>query len=67
MTNHNIEADWKILRGKVKTQWGKITDDELDQINGQRDQLVGALQKKYGKARDVAEREVSSFFDKLAE
>lgn len=66
MSNTNMEANWKILKGKVKTQWGKLTDDELDEINGRREELVGTLQKKYGKKRDEIEKEVSSFFDKLA-
>jgi uncharacterized protein YjbJ (UPF0337 family) len=45
----------------VKEQWGKLTDDELDRIEGHRDQLAGAIQKRYGIAKDEAERQVKEF------
>jgi uncharacterized protein YjbJ (UPF0337 family) len=53
-----IEGQWKQLRGHVKQKWGKLTDDDLDQIAGQRDVLIGRLQQRMGYARDQAEREV---------
>jgi len=53
-----IAGNWTQFRGKVKEKWGELTDDELDQIAGQKDQLVGVLQKRYGYAREQAEREV---------
>lgn len=53
-----IEGNWKQLRGKVQEQWGKLTNDDMDVIGGQRDQLVGRLQNRYGIARDEAERQV---------
>ncbi len=53
-----IEGNWKQLRGKVREQWGKFTDDDLDRIAGKRDQLVGRIQERYGKAKDEAENEV---------
>ena len=53
-----IEGSWKQVKGKAKEQWGRLTDDELDQAAGQRDQLVGKVQERYGYARDRAEREV---------
>jgi uncharacterized protein YjbJ (UPF0337 family) len=46
------------VSGKVKQQWGKLTDDTLAQINGQRDQLVGKIQEAYGVNRDEADRQV---------
>lgn len=49
-------GNWIQLRGRVKEQWGKLTDDDLDQIEGERDQLLGAIQKKYGIARAGAEQ-----------
>jgi uncharacterized protein YjbJ (UPF0337 family) len=54
-----IEGNWKQLKGNVKQQWGKLTDDHLDQIGGKRDQLVGRIQEHYGIAQDEAERQVS--------
>jgi uncharacterized protein YjbJ (UPF0337 family) len=56
-----VKGDWKQFKGKVKEQWGKLTDDELDRIGGRRDQLAGALQKQYGIAKDEAERQVNAF------
>jgi uncharacterized protein YjbJ (UPF0337 family) len=44
--------------GKVKEQWGRLTDDEVDRLNGRRDQLVGKIQEAYGYERDRAGREV---------
>ena len=56
-----IGGNWKQLKGKVKAQWGKLTDDELDVIAGNRDQLVGKVQESYGIAKDEAERQVSDW------
>lgn len=56
-----IEGNWKQFKGKIKAKWGELTDDELDLIEGDRDILVGKLQKRYGIARDEAEKEVASF------
>jgi uncharacterized protein YjbJ (UPF0337 family) len=56
-----LEGQWNQLKGEVKQQWGKLTDDELDQIEGSRDQLVGKIQEKYGRTRMEAETEVDDF------
>jgi uncharacterized protein YjbJ (UPF0337 family) len=56
-----LKGEWKQVRGKVKEQWGKLTDDDLQRIEGKRDQLVGAVQKRYGIAKDEAERQVKKF------
>ena len=56
-----VKGDWKQFKGKVKETWGKLTDDELDVIAGKRDQLVGAIQKRYGITRDEAETQVQNF------
>lgn len=56
-----VEGDWKNFKGKVKEQWGKLTDDDLQRIDGKKDQLVGRLQERYGKARDEVEKEVDDF------
>ena len=60
-----VEGDWRQLKGKVKEQWGKLTDDQIDQVAGRRDQLVGLVQEKYGIERDAAERDVDSWLSKL--
>ncbi|NOK57530.1 MAG: CsbD family protein [Chloroflexi bacterium AL-W] len=58
-----IKGQWNQLKGKARTQWGKITDDEWDQIAGHRDQLIGKLQEKYGWTKEKAEQEADSYFD----
>ena len=63
MNRDVLEGKWKQLRGKVREEWGELTDDELDQIAGRRDQLVGKIQEKYGYTRDEAERQVDEFMD----
>ena len=60
-----IEGNWKVYSGRVKERWGKLTDDDLDVIQGKRDQLEGRLQKAYGLAREDARREVEEFAEKL--
>ncbi len=56
-----FQSQWKQLRGKVKEKWGELTDDDLDKVNGQFDQLVGMIQEKYEITRAKAEKEVNEF------
>jgi uncharacterized protein YjbJ (UPF0337 family) len=49
------------LKGSVKAQWGKLTDDELDQVDGNAEKLVGLVQERYGYAKQRAQEEVDSF------
>ena len=58
MNEHRIKGNWKELKGKVQEKWGELTDDEVDRIEGRADQLVGAIQKHYGRSQDEAEKEV---------
>ena len=53
-----IAGNWKQFKGKVQEKWGDLTDDDLDQAAGQREQLIGRLQARYGYERDRAEREL---------
>lgn len=57
-----IKGKWNQLKGDARIQWGKITDDEWDQIAGNRDKLVGTLQEKYGWAREEAEQRAERYF-----
>jgi uncharacterized protein YjbJ (UPF0337 family) len=61
MNSDRFEGNWKQLKGKVREQWGRLTDDHVDQIAGKRDQLVGRVQEAYGIERDEAERQVSDW------
>jgi uncharacterized protein YjbJ (UPF0337 family) len=56
-----VEGNWKVFRGKIREQWGKLTEDDLDVISGKRDQLVGRLQRAYGIEEDEAEDQVAEF------
>ncbi len=59
-----IEGNWKQIKGSVKEQWGKLTDDDLDVAAGKRDQLIGKLQNRYGVAKDEAERQIDDWVGK---
>ncbi|HXG79437.1 MAG TPA: CsbD family protein [Methyloceanibacter sp.] len=56
-----IEGNWKQFRGKVLQQWGKLTNDDLDQVEGRRVELVGRIQERYGIAKDEAEKQVDTW------
>jgi uncharacterized protein YjbJ (UPF0337 family) len=56
-----VEGNWKQFTGKVKEKWGKLTDDDLQVINGQQDQLVGRIQERYGVAKDEAQKQVKNW------
>jgi uncharacterized protein YjbJ (UPF0337 family) len=62
---NQVEGNWKEVKGKVKEKWGKLTDDDLTAINGQRDQLEGRLQQRYGFAKDQARKDVETWFSSL--
>ncbi len=64
MNEHTLKGNWKQLKGKVREQWGKLTDDDLDVIDGRREQLVGKLQERYGRTQDEIERELNEFEDR---
>ena len=56
-----IAGNWKQAKGKVKEQWGKLTDDDIDKMAGKRDQLVGKIQNAYGVGKDEAEKQISDW------
>ncbi|MCO6440829.1 MAG: CsbD family protein [Nitrococcus mobilis] len=60
-----IKGNWKQFKGKAQVQWGKLTDDELDQVDGHKEVLVGKIQEKYGISKEEAERQVSDFERKV--
>jgi uncharacterized protein YjbJ (UPF0337 family) len=61
MNSDQLKGKWKQMKGSVKERWGKLTDDDLDIINGQNEQLVGKIQEKYGVAKDEAQRQVDDW------
>ena len=62
-----VAGKWKQYKGQAKEKWGKMTDDDLDVIDGRRQQLVGKIQEHYGLARDAAERQADEFVRSLKE
>jgi uncharacterized protein YjbJ (UPF0337 family) len=56
-----IEGNWKQFRGKVKQQWGKLTDDDLNVVAGKRDTLAGRIQEAYGIAKDETEKQLAEW------
>ena len=56
-----IQGSWKEMAGRAQATWGEITGDEWTQIKGNRDEIIGLVQKRYGQARDVTERQVDDW------
>ena len=63
MNQDILTGKWKQMRGQVKQWWGKLTDDDLDRVDGAMAKLAGTLQERYGWERDQAEREMKKRFD----
>jgi uncharacterized protein YjbJ (UPF0337 family) len=59
---NRIEGNWKQFKGKVKDQWGQLTDDDLDRIDGKRQELEGRIQERYGIAQDQARQDIDTWF-----
>ena len=56
-----IHGNWSLFKGEIKERWGKLTDDDMDVIEGERDQLIGTLQKRYGMSKEQAQMEVEDY------
>lgn len=65
MNKDVIKGNWKQLKGMAQKRWGELTDDELDQVEGDATRLSGLLQEKYGKSRADAEREIDEWSKNL--
>jgi uncharacterized protein YjbJ (UPF0337 family) len=61
MNSDEMRGKWNQLKGSVKQQWAKLTDDDLTAIDGQRDKLIGKIQERYGIAREEAERQLNQW------
>jgi uncharacterized protein YjbJ (UPF0337 family) len=66
MNSDQMKGKWKQLKGSVKERWGKLTDDDLDVIDGQSEQLIGKIQERYGIAREEAKKQVDEWNSNVA-
>jgi len=60
-----VEGDWKQFKGRVKEKWGNLTDDDLERAAGNRDQLEGIIQQRYGIAKDQAKKDLNAWLDSM--
>jgi uncharacterized protein YjbJ (UPF0337 family) len=63
MNNDILAGNWKQLKGLIKQQWGKLTDDDLSRIDGSLERLIGALQERYGIERQDAQTQVEEYLE----
>ena len=61
MNKDIFEGKWTQLKGKIREQWGKLTDDDVDKIGGKYEQLIGRVQERYGKSMDEAKKMVDDW------
>ena len=61
MNRDQMHGKWLQMKGEVQRQWGKLTNDDLDEVNGNLEKLVGLVQERYGYARERAQKEVDDF------
>ncbi len=67
MNWEQIQGNWKEVTGKAKEQWGKLTDDDLTVVAGRRDQLAGLIEKRYGVAKEEAEKQLAEWQRKASD
>lgn len=62
MNSDQLKGNWKQFKGEIRKKWGKLTDDDLEQIAGHKDKLVGKIQERHGIAKEEAEKQVDEVF-----
>lgn len=63
MNKDIVKGQWKKIKGKLKQQWGKLTDDDITEMEGNYEELSGKIQKRYGYEREEAEKKLNEFLD----
>ena len=63
MNTNDLEGNWNKLKGEIRSQWGKLTDDDIERISGNKDKLIGVVQEKYGYVWDEARQMVDRYLD----
>lgn len=64
MNNDIVKGKWREIKGKLKEQWGKLTDDDIQRMEGSFESFSGQIQKRYGYEKDQCEKEIKTFFNK---
>ena len=64
MNSDQLKGKWHQLKGDVRAQWGKLTDDDLQRIDGNSEKLVGTIQERYGNSREEAQQDVEHWFER---
>jgi uncharacterized protein YjbJ (UPF0337 family) len=62
---NRLEGNWKQAKGKIKEKWGQLTEDDLTQVAGKRDQLEGKIQERYGIAKDRARKDIDDWLNTM--
>jgi uncharacterized protein YjbJ (UPF0337 family) len=65
MNKDIVKGQWTQLKGRIRKQWGKLTDDDVDQVQGDAEVLSGKIQERYGRTKDEARKEVERFLDSI--
>ena len=63
MNKQTLKGQWTQVKGQIRKQWGKLTDDDLDQIKGDAEILAGRIQERYGRSKEEVSRELDRFFE----
>jgi len=66
MNEDTLKGQWMQLKGGIREKWGKLTSDDIDQVQGKAEQLIGRVQERYGIAREEAERQVNGWLQEMA-
>ena len=64
MNKDILKGKWTQMKGGIRKQWGKMTDDDVDQIQGDAEKFIGKLQERYGYGREQAEKEMHDFINR---
>ena len=60
-----MKGKWEQVKGRARSQWGKLTDDDFDRVQGRREELVGRIRERYGYTQEQAEKEVDEWIRKI--
>lgn len=60
MTKLEIKGDWNITKGVLKQKWAKLTDDDLQFVEGKHDEMIGRIQKRTGESREAVEKAIKN-------